>query len=342
MQISLNLIPNSLETRVGFPRPDWTTISDWVTTNVATDKQNDAWRQLATQWVDQLIAALPNGYSRDESAEFTLLSSADSTTTDRVLRWCEDSRRIILETLPGVARDDGYGKHVVLAFHDTNTYYDYIADVYPDAGEFALSGGMFIDRGYGHFAICMANAGRHDRTIAHELNHALLRHLPLPLWLNEGVTQVIEDIVVGSSSFIVDRDVARRHREYWNSESIHWFWSGDSFFSPDEGQELSYHLSQVLFRNLMSDYPRQVTEFLNTANFVDAGDRALRDVCHVSLGDRVAQFLGRGNWTPRGDYAEIGLRAGIMPRWTSNAARHRLSARSPAAIAAMSSERCPI
>ena len=87
----------------------------------------------------------------------------------------------------------------MLAFHDTDTYYDYIADMYPETGEFALTGGMFIDRGYGHLAMCMAYAGDHDRTIAHELSHALLRHLPLPLWLNEGVTQVIEDIVVDRS-----------------------------------------------------------------------------------------------------------------------------------------------
>ena len=305
VQISLTSIPNALETRIDLPRPDWAAICDWVTANVADDGLNDAWTKLATQWVDQLIEALPTGYSRRESPEFVLLSNSDATTANRILRWCEDSRQVILETLSDVARDAGYGKHVVFAFHDTDTYYDYIADIYPDAGEFALSGGMFIDYGYGHFAICMAYSGEHDRTIAHELNHAFLRHLPLPLWLNEGVTQVIEDIVVDGSHFIVDHDTVRRHREYWNSESIHWFWSGDSFFSPDDGQELSYHLSQILFRNLMSDYPKRVSDFLNTANFVDAGNSALHDACGVSLGDRVAQFLGDGVWAPHADYTEI-------------------------------------
>ena len=47
------------------------------------------------------------------------------------------------------------------------------------------------------------------------------------------------------------------------------------------------------------------TDFLNTANFVDAGNSALHDACDVSLGDRVAQFLGDGDWAPHADYTEI-------------------------------------
>ena len=97
----------------------------------------------------------------------------------------------------------------------------------------------------------------------------------------------------------------RRHREYWNNDTIHSFWSGDSFYSPDDGQELSYHLSQILYRNLMSDYPTQMRGFLNAANFSDAGNSALLDVCGVSLYDRVVQFLGNGEWSPRADYAEV-------------------------------------
>ncbi len=305
MQITLATIPNALESRDGLPRPNWDSISDWVDSNLADTDLDDAWTGLARDWLDALIDALPTGYSRTESPEFMLLSNGAAHSPDRILQWCEHSRRTILDTLAGVARDEGFGKHVVLAFGDADAYYDYISDFYPDAGEFALSGGMFLDCGYGHFATCMAGAGEHDRTVAHELNHALLRHLPLPLWLNEGVTQVVEDIVVGSSYFMVDHETVRRHRAHWDADTIHSFWSGDSFYSPDDGQELSYHLSQILFRNLMSDYPKQIADFLNAANFADAGDSALIDVCGVSLCERVVQFLGNGQWSPRSDYTEI-------------------------------------
>ena len=304
MNVSLDSILNALETRVGLPRPDWTIIFEWVSANIEDGDLNNAWTQLAADWTDHLIDALPSGYCRTESSNFMLLSKANSQTVDRLLRCCERSRDVVLETLVGVARDEGYGKHVVLAFDDVETYYDYIADFHPEEGEFAPSGGIFLDEGYGHFALCTAANGEHDRTIAHELNHALLRHLPLPLWLNEGVTQVMEDLVVGSSRFTIDREMVRRHRHYWNPETIHSFWSGDSFVFPDDGQELSYHLAQVLLRNLMSDYPKRVPEFLNAANYGDAGNSALNSVCGISLGARVTQFLGAGEWEPRTNYFE--------------------------------------
>ena len=196
----------------------------------------------------------------------------------------------------------GTGNTLFCFSADIDSYYDYVTDFYPDEGEFALSGGMFLDVGYGHFTVCPAYGDDYERVIAHELNHALLRHLPLPLWLNEGVTQVMEDVVQDSSYFMVDHEIRRRHRAYWNAETIDMFWSGDSFFSPDDGQELSYHLSQVLFRNLMSDYPMAVSEILNNATFVDAGNAAFVGSCSIPLADRVAQFLGNGPWAPRDNY----------------------------------------
>jgi len=53
---------------------------------------------------------------------------------------------------------------------------------------------------------------------------------------------------------MMNHELARRHRSYWNAESIHSFWFGDSFYFADVGQGLSYSLGQVLFRNLMADY----------------------------------------------------------------------------------------
>ncbi|TWU36508.1 hypothetical protein Q31b_47890 [Novipirellula aureliae] len=305
MQLILPSIPNALENGERFPQPNWSAIAEWVDTHVRNCSLNQVWTELAREWLEMLRVSLGDDYTIAESAEFLLVAKDDVRLSNRILESCEHTRLTILKALPVVARDDGFGKHVVLAFADTNSYYDYISDFYPDEGEFALSGGLFLDRGYGHFAFCMAYGDDHERTIAHELNHNLLRHLPLPLWLNEGVTQVMEDTAVGSSYFIVDHEIVRRHRAYWNSETIDAFWSGDSFFSPDDGQELSYHLSQVLFRNLVSDFSKQIPQFLNTADYADAGNGALQQLCGVSLGDRVKQFLGHGSWEPGRTYSDV-------------------------------------
>ena len=302
MEISLNSIPNALETREGLPRPDWQLVQIWIDSHNTEDDLNVVWTQLARDWINALIHALPDGYTLSESAEFMLVCKGDSRFTDRLLNWCEKSRRTILDTLKGVASDEGFGKHVVLAFEDPNTYYDYITDFYPEQGEFALSRGVFLDDGYGHFAFCTAYGDEHERTIAHELNHSLLGHLPLPMWLNEGVTQEIEDAIVGNSYFSLDTDMVRKHREYWNSETIHSFWAGDSFSSPDDGRDLSYQLSRLLFRNVIVDYPNHIFDFLNTAHYADAGNSALIAFCGTSLCDRVVQFMGSGEWSPRADY----------------------------------------
>lgn len=304
MDDSFSEIPNAIDIRYGLPRPDWQAVWDWVEANVEPDKLNDAWTRFAEDWLNRLINALPVDYEVYQSAEFLLLTQRDPSLAERILQWCEHARRTILRTLASIAEDEGYGKHVVLAFNTADSYYDYIADFYPDDGEFADSAGVFLNEGYGHFALFLADGFEYGRSIAHELTHALLRHLPLPLWVNEGVTQITEDVVVGETSFLVDHELVQRHRAYWNQETIHLFWSGDSFHSPDEGQELSYSLARILVRNLMSDFPNGVSAFINAADYMDAGNSALVSACGVSLAKRVEQFIGDGPWTPRSDYGD--------------------------------------
>lgn len=324
MEDSLSPIPDALDIRESLPRPNWDVIASWVESNVESNSLDDYWTQIARDWLGRLAKSLPRGYAVLESPEFLLLAS-DETLGRRLLNYSERTRRIILNTLDGVASDQGHGKHVVLLFAEIDRYYDYVTDFYPDEGEFALSGGMFLDIGYGHFVVCPAYGNDYERVIAHELNHALLRHLPLPLWLNEGVTQVMEDVVQDASYFVVDHEMLRRHRAYWNAESIDSFWSGDAFFFPGDGQELSYHLSQVLFRNLMSDFPMAVNNILNNANFVDAGNAAFVDSCNLSLAERAAQFLGDGPWAPRNNYVvpDVYGRIGTISRNPKSAASFR-------------------
>ncbi|MCC9644700.1 hypothetical protein LOC71_20700 [Rhodopirellula sp. JC740] len=297
-------IPDAVDVRDGLPRPNWDVIHAWSETNVDSRSLNDTWTRIARDWLKLLADALPHDYTVRESSEFLLLAT-DVPLGERILAFSEHARRVILEKLDGVASDEGHGKHVILLLGDDDAYYDYVTDFYPDEGEFGLSGGMFLSAGYGHFVICPSSAVEYERVIAHELNHALLSHLPLPLWLNEGVTQVIEDIVVDSSYFMVDHEILQRHRAYWNLQTINSFWSGESFSFPDEGQELSYGLAQVLFRNLMSDFPEVVKDILNNASYVDAGNSAFLQFCNVSIADRAAQFLGNGDWTARGNYADL-------------------------------------
>ena len=297
----LDDIPGAFKCGHRFHCPQWPAISDWVSTRYSEDQWHVAWTTLGKDWLEHLRSELSGDYAIHESTNFLLLSNQPARQAKRLLEHCEYACQTILRTLDGVARDEGYGKHVVLWFSDMKTYYDYLADFYPEEGEFALSGGVCLNEGYRHMALCQVDDQLPIRTVAHELNHVLLSHLPLPMWLNEGVTQVMEDIVVDASNFFVSPELACEHRNYWNEMTIQQFWDGNSFASPDEGQRLSYHLAQILVRNLMSDYPKQMLKFLASADQADAGNAALQKLCRITLGQRVKQFLGAGDWEPRVD-----------------------------------------
>jgi hypothetical protein len=202
----------------------------------------------------------------------------------------------ILETLKGVSADKGYGKHVAIVFADVDKYYDYTSLFYPEEGEFGLSAGVFINEGYGHFAFPSQEISIAEPIAAHELTHACLAHLPLPVWLNEGIAVVMEEVLAGVSQYI-NNEVILRHRNYWNERSIQDFWGGDSFHATDEGQELSYSLAQIIVRNISKDYSA-FSAFCLAATSEDAGESAATEFLGVSLQELISALLGNGNWVP--------------------------------------------
>jgi hypothetical protein len=297
MDIDLDQIPGAIEVRLGLPRLDWDSVWTWTEEHVDDVHREEAWSVLVRQWLARLRDALRrrSNYEVYESERFILLSSADSNTSERLLFWCESARRKTRGALPRLGADDY--KWVILAFADIDTYYNYIADLYPEEGEFGGTGGMCF-QGHGQVVLFADPKLDLERTISHEIVHSQLADLPLPLWLNEGVTHVLEDMIVDVDSFQMSSDIKSEHRKYWNEQTIADFWIGNSFHAPDDGQRLAYSLAEVLVRNIIANHRRKFQDFLFKANWNDAGESAAREVLGLGLGDCVAQFLGPGNWQP--------------------------------------------
>jgi len=146
--------------------------------------------------------------------------------------------------------------------------------------------------------------------LAHELTHAALSHLTLPLWLEEGLCQTFEHLLAGRVPLLLDGQLAARHKRYWNRRGLDEFWHGTGFAQPGKVQELSYQLAEVLLRLLIEESrprlfglvrrPRQrLLEFLRTADEEDCGAAACRESLQRELGDLAALFLGPGEWSPR-------------------------------------------
>ena len=260
-------------------QPDWEAIASNINDELSDDEVNATWDQICQQWLKRVASEYGSDYRIESTANFLILSNESARYVDVFSAFLERTLKRILKALNGVANDEGNGKHVAMIFKDADDYYHYISRFYPEDGEFGLSSGLYINEGYGHFAFPSQDINYAETIAVHELTHACLAHLDIPLWLNEGLAVLMEEVLAGQHLFI-DQELMAKHQEYWNTETIQGFWSGDSFFATDEGQSLSYHLAHVLTRKLAKG-AAAFSEFANHANAADAGAAAAEQLGHL-------------------------------------------------------------
>lgn len=281
----------------GFPRPVWSGVVERFPFDSDPDLLAEVWTAAAECWLQQLQRVLPNAYRVDRSTNFLVLSALEPDDASRVLRAAERDRVAILQLLEGVVDDAGYGPHVVLLFHGHEAYYHFVAPHYPE-GESGGSGGMFIADGLGCIAMPFVRNGWHA-TFVHELTHGLLAYLPLPLWLNEGITLMTEGQVGESEHFAPSAESLRDQKKFWREHSLQDLWTGRAFSRPDDGQKFAYELAEVFVRNLYSESREGLQGLLHDADWSDAGEAALEQHFGRSLHELAEEVLGPGKWTPQ-------------------------------------------
>ena len=277
-------------------KPDWNEIALKIGDDLSHDALHAEWSKVCNKWLKSVASQFGNDYRIEESPNFSIMSNESDRYIHLFSGFLERTLKRILSTLNGIAADEGFGKHVAMIFQDIDQYYEYVDMFYPDEGEFGLSSGMYINEGYGHFVFPSQDINIAEPIAVHELTHACLAHLPIPVWLNEGIAVFMEDVLAGNRLFI-DNEMVARHQNYWNTGTIQGFWSGESFYATDEGQELSYHLAHILIRNISRNYTA-FADFTNNANYADAGAEAAQKCLGLSLGEIVSSFLGEGCWKP--------------------------------------------
>ena len=279
----------------GLPRADWSQIYQYVDTHLSESEPSQLWASIAGTWVHHLSSHLNGEYHILESKNFVLLSAHGNHFNNTLLAFHERCLKRLLSLAKGICSDQGHGKYVVMVFSDIDTYYDYISFYGSEEGSFGLSSGMYLNYGYGHFVFKEDDIDMAEPIVAHEMTHALLNHLPLPLWLNEGMAVNMESAIVGGTPERLTRSLFELHQEFWNAETIQEFWTGDSFFRSDEGQRLSYQMAQILVSNI-SENTDAFRDFINLAKFDDGGEAAMNQIYDLSLADLVLSFLGEGDW----------------------------------------------
>lgn len=280
----------------GFSRPDWTHIRAFIKQRIDAKELGAAWHFVACKWLQQLSKDLGGEARLYHSTHFLCVSDLGPGTTRTLLTYAESVLVVIRNSLQTAAWTGYHGCHVLLFFADQDDYYTYISFYHPD-GLYPLSGGVFLGRGYAHVALPFVTPRSAEHTIIHELVHNLLAHLPLPLWLNEGVAVIIER-AIERRPFLLDREVVERHARHWTETSIQTFWAGTSFSIPGESNELSYRLAEILV-TLLSEKGPAFIDFIKHADWRDAGQDAALNVMAADLRDLAGGFLGPGKWRPQ-------------------------------------------
>lgn len=284
----------------GFPYMDWPRLLEWKDT-LPPERQAQAWLQAEQAWLLHFRDALGPHFRVDESEHALLLSSLEDKVVRATLAFMEKTLKRVTHTLDGIASMPAMGKDILIVLDDEDSYYRYVAAYYPDAGEFAFSGGMHIDAGCSHYVTVKGDLHAIEPVIAHEMTHGLLGHLPLPLWLNEGIAVNTEQRLtrVGESKH-TPQELHRMHLAFWGEQELQQFWSGKSFQRMDDGNLLSYDLARILVGQLARDW-ESFRRFVLAADAEDAGNAAAQEHLGVGVGELACALLERepsAAWNP--------------------------------------------
>ena len=168
---------------------------------------------MARFWICGIQQQYGKGYEIYETENFLLLSKDSKRNIKHACKAYESALRQIFKVLPGIAANNKTGKYVGLMFSSPEEYYQYITPFHQD-GENPSSGGMFISSGYPHFAFPVIDYVSSKTVFVHELTHACLSHLSIPLWVNEAIAMRMEQVVSNTITMSMDRLVLQECYEY--------------------------------------------------------------------------------------------------------------------------------
>lgn len=265
-------IASFLSIEHGYPHPDWGTVQHWIESQAHDEaKQAELRRAVAAAWLDEVRDATPDDHRRWRHERVEGLAPMVGTVAVQTSKSVDASLATIERALSKIRGETPIDPIGVVALSTKEEYISFTSHYYPEEGHWGTSGGVYINDGSDSFPFIAVPANvKHsiDQVIAHELTHHALRGCNLPLWIEEGLTQMMEEHCTGRTNFHLNREMLERQRERWGGGEISRFLDGTGFHSAeDDEQELTYHLSQLVVRGLLA---RDATRFFEFA-------RACRD-----------------------------------------------------------------
>lgn len=280
---------------------DWRVVEAWL-----AGIPDDALRQTARlrcqrAWLLYLGEGLGEHAWLHETDEVMLLSTLERRTAQATADFIARTRQRVARVLGSLATPQPGSKSILVVFDDEEGYYTYTAAYEHGEGDLAFSGGMFIDAGCPHFVTRSQDLSLVEPVIAHELTHAALAPLRLPLWLDEGIAVNTEHRLTGARrGEHTPQELQVMHQRFWGKAEIQQFWTGESFRRPDDGNQLSYDLARIIVEQLAKSW-EPFAAFVARASRDDAGAKAAREALGIELGAMVCALLQRAAdpaWEP--------------------------------------------
>jgi hypothetical protein len=288
----------------GWPVLEWGLVEDWLAGIVDAPHRQHARLACHRAWLMHLRDAMGPYATLHETEDAFVLSTLEPGVLKATAAFIARSRRRIDQVLGPLAAPPVGIKSILVVFDDEADYYPYTAAYDADDGEAAFSGGMFVDAGCPHFVTRSDDLSRIEPVIVHELTHAALAHLQLPLWLDEGIAVNTEHRLTGAQrTEHTPQQLHRLHQDFWGDTEIQQFWAGTSFRRPDDGNKLSYDLARIIVEQLAKTWD-PFAAFVASAQRSDAGAQAAREALGIDLGALVCALLHRDTtpaWSPRPD-----------------------------------------
>lgn len=304
--LAIDAMSPFLRTHLGLPHLNWDEALDHIGSTAQTDSDaDDLARAMIGGWVDALARALNARYPtplarwRDVGVE-GLAPAIDRARLQRSTAKALATIGHALTPIRGDPRDHPIAHITIIAAPTIDAYYDFVDAYRQDDGHFASSGGTYMGDSSINPPSLILNVHRHafEHSLAHELtHHALAPQVEdagyLPLWAEEGLTQMMEERVTNQSHFAFDQEKLQRHRALWSSIGLNGFLNGDTFRSPEDGhQELSYNLAEAVTRSLLDTKPNSIFAFARAC--LGGNDPAKASIEHLGQTEAhvILSFLG--------------------------------------------------
>jgi hypothetical protein len=297
-----------------FTQFDWTSCERYIAERLSPLDYRQARDDAVAVWAVNLAKELGGGYSVARSIRFVCVSEMELEHARRAIRFAEHADDVIRDLLRDSAWQ-GAPNPLLMLISEMDDYDAYVSPFQPE-GTSVASAGMQIRTGFPQIVVHFTSWHDGLTTMAHEMSHACVAHLPLPFWVDEGIALTIQKRIgdvpppEGWSDAatiwsiqsqwtppLLTEEIADRHHAFWDEERLQGFWAGTLFHQPGDPSELSYSLAELLVHLIAQDFGNWL-DFLARARWGDAGQTAALDCFGKDLGEIAGTFLGEGEWRP--------------------------------------------